>query len=169
MSVVAIRKYEDGVIEIASDSVSISDNLKQPSKKIFRLAPNFVVGSVGYTHVKLLFQRFFEEKKKVPNATVSSLVDYMTEFRIWYKNKGYPVERLEDTTFMFVIYDKMFSATDTSVSEIEEYWAIGSGGEVALGALSYGATAKTAVTIAIDLISTCGGEPNVFQIYNCKP
>ena len=46
----------------------------------------------------------------------------------------------------------------------EEFWAVGSGSEVCIGAMSRGATAEEAVACAIRFASGCGGEIQIEKL-----
>jgi ATP-dependent protease HslVU (ClpYQ) peptidase subunit len=141
---VTIVAYRSGVM--ASDSATSSDCLNLASmRKITRTPNGTLVGAAGsayYIHMFLEWaEKGFNPKKKPPAP------DDFTGFIV------HPDERA-----FFIESDLVFYPVSAP------FFSLGSGADVALGAMAAGATAIKAVQIAIDYCHACKGPIQVFHL-----
>ena len=101
MSVVAV-KIENGVIEIAADSIAVSGDTKIPTddfSKIFEVN-DMIIGGVGAAQENSLMHLFASVHKPYPTAGELEILDFMVEFMNW-KTETTGIPGLEN---FYIIY-----------------------------------------------------------------
>lgn len=88
----------------------------------------------------------------------------------WYGKKGKPPAVLADSEFTCLVLDEdglwEFDNYCRAEPITEEFYAIGSGAKVALGAMHHGASAREAVEIAKLVDPYTGGEVKTMELVN---
>ena len=161
MSVIAARKYEDGHIEIGADTQTFLAGRIDYVNKLYQFSKDFVFGTSGYHWISTAFRAFLEQRLEgVIEPNDLAIFNLMVDFRKYLEETDHSnnSEKSTEQWFIFVIENKLFYVLDTSICEINDYVAIGSGGELATGAMAMGATPYEAVEIACKLNKDCGGE-----------
>lgn len=167
MSIVAVRKYPK-YIEFASDTqttwgdnkhAKAEHNDKQVSSygKVFEVN-GMTIGCAGsVTHISLL--QIFAKTHKPKIAEREAILEWLVEFKEW-TNKKCSVPHNDIRVHAVMAYEgKVFSFYDfLLVEEVEEFWAVGSGMFLSIGAMEIGATAESAVKAATKYDLYCGGK-----------
>lgn len=154
MSVVCCR-LTDSHIEIACDSIMVQgitqDKCRDNYSKLAQVN-QLVIGSVGIAAESGLMYVFAEtHKPSTPNE--SSILNFVTEFCEWKKNKTGEF-KLEN--HYLIIYDKkVFCIENFFIKEIITYEAIGAGRDYALAALYLGNNVEQALNVACELCIYC--------------
>lgn len=161
MSVVAV-KVTNKKITIGADSI-IAFGWTQEKDKLAKLEEvnGMIIGSVGTAQEGALF-RVFCRTRKPRAADVESIVDFMSDFQDWLKNK------IDDSTvengYILVFDKKVFNIEGFYVKEITDYTAIGAGMDFALAALYLGNSVKDSIKAACHLSVYCEEPINMFEI-----
>lgn len=152
MTVIA---FKDG--EMVSDSqVTDEDgNFTLDSEKIFMLPSGGILGTAGDDDIRNLYELVEHVTKKEEFPTKDDLSDTRCSF--------FGLLALPDCTLWYIdIHMVSYDNTDEWNAQIgqinEDHYAIGSGGQIALGAMDVGATAQEAVNAAIERNAYCGGD-----------
>lgn len=161
MSVVAV-KVTNKKITIGADSI-IAFGWTQEKDKLAKLEEvnGMIIGSVGMAQEGALF-RVFCRTRKPRAADVESIVDFMSDFQDWLKNK------IDDSTvengYILVFDKKVFNIEGFYVKEITDYTAIGAGMDFALAALYLGNSVKDSIKAACHLSVYCEEPINIFEV-----
>jgi len=134
---VTIVCYKNGVI--CSDSGILKGNIKSgTASKIIKTKSGWLVGAAGDL---CAIQKFFKWAKKEPRIRTHQ--DYLKSFSgLIIKPSGKVIE------FYYDGYCRVDS----------DFVAMGSGAEIAIGAMAFGASARQAVECTIEYHNECGGE-----------
>jgi ATP-dependent HslUV protease subunit HslV len=138
--------YRDGVL--ASDSAVYAGGTKVHSmKKVWKIRGH-LVGLAGNVNAINAFKKWFED---------GAMLDF------------YPITKKQSLAALVVTPEgKVFSYEDADPHAIEiedgEYVAVGSGSDVALGALHAGATAPDAIKAAIAHSSKTDGKIQIIKL-----
>lgn len=147
MSVIAARVFPDK-IEMSSDSVIIKDDLKLNFDKMREFKDNLIIGGCGDAdELSLMF--IFAEKHTPSDASVSSIMDFMSAF-LSYKEDKLGVSHI-DNEYLIAYKNKLFIVDGMFVSEVYAYTAIGAGSKFAITALYLGMSTQAAVDTACNL------------------
>lgn len=128
---------------VASDTRCSSDNAMVSVNKIRRVGRS-IIGAAGDWSDVLKFWDMIERKKKKDTGL----------------NENSELEAIELHPSGIFLYD----ATGVRYSVKDEFFAIGSGGPYAMGAMAMGATPEEAVAIASRFDPSTGGEVEVMQL-----
>lgn len=139
--------------------------------------PNFVVGSAGPTMTDTLLNtlRGCKEPFMKMNTIQDAFAFYKALFELWSELE---LDTSKEVEILVATKSKIFLITEGSVDEIEESICIGSGQELALGALNalirtsddydLGMSTKEIVELAIDATSEsslyCGKGMDVYEL-----
>jgi ATP-dependent protease HslVU (ClpYQ) peptidase subunit len=161
MSVVAV-KVTDEKITIGADSI-IAYGWTQEKDKLAKLEEvnNMVIGSVGMAQEGALF-RVFCRTRKPREATDEAIVDFMSEFQDWLKDKTGETEI--QNGYILVFNKKVFNIEGFYVKEVVDYSAIGAGMDFALSALYLGNSVKESIKAACHLSVYCEKPINIIKI-----
>jgi len=153
MSVVAV-KISDNFVCLSADTMSTYGNAKNKCSKIIVFDGSFSVGAVGLAKELGLF-RVFMQNYKLDSFDEKSILEMMSKFISWQTEKM--SEYSLDGTFLFCSEKekKVFCFDGFYIKEIKDFYAIGSGGDVAKAALHLGKLAEEAVELACDLTVYC--------------
>ena len=155
MSVVACKILPDGY-EIASDSISVRawTQSKGENTKFSKLFEenDLVIGSVGYAEESSMLQIYCRTRKPTA-ATESALLEFMSEFSGWKKDKV--GKSGLDNAYLVGFREKVFSINGWFIQEVIKYEAIGAGMDYALAALYLERSAFDAVKVACELSIFC--------------
>jgi ATP-dependent protease HslVU (ClpYQ) peptidase subunit len=173
MTVIAC-KVSKGFIEIASDSQTTWGQNKYPTRdksdkhisangKVFSVN-GITVGCAGNCAHIGLFQNFC--KTHSPKEMSSdSIIDWIIEFKDWVNDKT-KIAFDEISLHGIIVKDgKAFTFFDHLESyEIKDFFAVGSGMFLAIGAMDSGADVTQAVKTAMKYDLFCGGTVNYLKI-----
>lgn len=161
MSVVAV-KVTNKKITIGADSI-IAYGWTQEKDKLAKLEEvnGMIIGSVGIAQEGALF-RVFCRTRKPRSADVESIVDFMSDFQDWLKNKT--DESNIENTYILVFDKKVFNIEGFYVKEVTDYTAIGAGMDFALSALYLGNSVKDSIKAACHLSVYCEEPINIFEV-----
>lgn len=120
---------------LAADRQATYGEMKNVTTKVFRFDNRLMAGAGEHTGVHAIINWLTGDMKaeKYPKNVRAS---------VWVVVKGGPTLRFEDSPYPVTIEDL--------------FWADGTGGCVALGALAMGATARKAVELAAQHCTGCG-------------
>jgi ATP-dependent protease HslVU (ClpYQ) peptidase subunit len=170
MSVVVCKIQEGSGYEIASDSISVrgitqtkGDNTK--FAKLFE-ENDLVVGGVGLSKEIALLQ-IFSKTHKPYEASESAILDFISEFSSWKKEKT--GEAGIENQYLIGFEGSVFYIAGWLVRDVKTYEAIGAGMDYALTALYLGKSCKEAVEVAIELSIFCEGPVNLIVKSNEGP
>jgi ATP-dependent protease HslVU (ClpYQ) peptidase subunit len=161
MSVVAV-KVTNKKITIGADSI-IAFGWTQEKDKLAKLEEvnGMIIGSVGVAQEGALF-RVFCRTRKPRAADVESIVDFMSDFQDWLKNK------IDDSTiengYILVFDKKVFNIEGFYVKEVTDYTAIGAGADFSLASLYLGNSVKDSIKAACHLSVYCEEPINIFEV-----
>ena len=148
MSLVVAIRDKDRIVLGADKQTSVSDFKDHSSTKIWPVEelPGALMGSVGTARASQIIQYTNVIDKNLINGEISTdfiICSLAPTIAAGLKANGIVVESSETSTcemmpnaFIFAYQDKAWMIwNDLSVTEIEDYLAIGSGSDVARGAL----------------------------------
>lgn len=163
MSIICAVK-KDGIVAISSDtqsnlgSLKVSSNYIKNSEKLFSVNES-IIGIAGWSAVSDLFEHLISKKPKMFN--LENRMDIYSTFKKLHKklvddyyieiNEGedQPVESSQLEALIINKHGLFEIGSYREVNEYNRYWAIGSGQELALGAMySLYETEMTADSIA---------------------
>lgn len=164
MTVIAYKETEDG-FTLASDSqgstlsgfkeeVGDGDQLYEDSNKIFDVN-DVIAGVAGSADVARLFNLFCKTHKP-KGSTENDMVDFLVEFKKYLKDIDKDIDM--NIQAIIVYENTSYRVWQFEVQEINDYSAVGSGMDLALGALHFGHSAEAAVEAAKKHNLYCGGE-----------
>ena len=169
MSVIALREYSDN-IQIAADGRGTGQGriITDTANKILEI-DEWVLGICGWGDIVQLFKiELTKEKQYKPITSLQSYVDFIYDF-YRQKNLSLAVDEVYVSTFLInKKTEKIYKSIGVECFEIDGYDAIGSGQEIALGALAAGATPHRAVEIACEYLPDCGGKIQQIRIEGKK-
>jgi len=162
MSVVAI-KVTDKKITIGADSILVSHGTTQEKDKFAKLnkVNDIIIGDVGDAQEGGLFLMFCKTRKP-REASVEALIEFMSEFQEWMKNKT--DESKLRNEYVLVLEKKAFLVEGFFVKEITDYTAIGAGMDFSLAALYLGNSVKESVKAACHLSVYCEEPINIMEV-----
>jgi ATP-dependent protease HslVU (ClpYQ) peptidase subunit len=162
MSVVAV-KVTDKKITIGADSI-LAYGWTQEKNKLAKIEKvnGMIIGSVGIAQEGALL-RMYCKTRKPRAANCEAMVDFISEFHDWLKNKTGDTELQND--YIIVYKKKVFSLNNGYyVKEVNDYDAIGAGMDFALSALYLGKSCKDAIKAACHLSVYCEEPINMFKV-----
>ena len=162
MSVVAI-KVTDKKITIGADSILVSHGTTQEKDKFAKLnrVNDIIIGDVGDAQEGGLFLMFCKTRKP-REASVEALIEFMSEFQEWMKNKT--DESKLRNEYVLVLEKKAFLVEGFFVKEITDYTAIGAGMDFSLAALYLGNSVKESIKAACHLSVYCEEPINIMEV-----
>ena len=162
MSVVAI-KVTDKKITIGADSILVSHGTTKEKDKFAKLnkVNDIIIGDVGDAQEGGLFLMFCKTRKP-REASVEALIEFMSEFQEWMKNKT--DESKLRNEYVLVLEKKAFLVEGFFVKEITDYTAIGAGMDFSLAALYLGNSVKESIKAACHLSVYCEEPINIMEV-----
>mgnify|MGYP003979683799 FL=1 len=184
--IVAIRKNNQ-VVMAADTLTSFGDTERMPSEnantsKIGRIG-NSLIGGAGWAVYDDILNDYLSTRAAPDLTTASSIFTFFLEFwKALHENYTFVNDNATnactpfgdlDSTFLIANEGGIFTvASGLGVTPLEQYYAIGSGGEYAIGVLYtlYSRTddiesiATDAVQAAIAMNLQCGGKPETLRL-----
>lgn len=160
MSVVVVMKTDDEHILVADSAMSTPSfvNIKA-GVKIHRIGEDVILGFCGNPEVLTMFKAHVQENPigAVETFDESRAYAYMSDFYDYIGTKGFSVmgESAENFEVAIITPWRILVIERYFVQEVENYFAIGSGDEVAKSALHLGKSAEEAATVACELTPWC--------------
>lgn len=165
MSIVAV-KVENGLIQIASDSIVVRHSTQDKSSNNFsklNKINSLILGSTGSAEEISLF-RVFCSTRRPEQTSEMGIISFLSEFATW---KG---DRTGDAFIqgehIIIVDNKVFAIEGFFVEEITNFTAIGAGMDYALTALHLGHNVEKAVEVACELSVYCELPVKMYQV--CK-
>jgi ATP-dependent protease HslVU (ClpYQ) peptidase subunit len=163
MSVVACKVLGSGY-EIAADSITVRGHVQTKGdntamSKLFEVN-GLVIGGVGIAEEISIF-RLFAGTHKPERATEGALLEYLSEFSNWKKNKTGDGDL--DASYLIGISGQVFVIENWLVEKVTTYEAIGAGFSFALTAMHLGHSAEEAVGVATELSIYCEAPIQVIR------
>lgn len=161
MSVVAV-KVTDKKITIGADSILVS-GWTQEKDKLAKLneTNGMVIGDVGDAQEGALFLMYCKTRKP-REASSDAIVEFMSDFQDWLKNKIDEVKL--GNQYILVFEKKAFMIEGFFVKEVTDYTAIGAGMDYALSALYLGNSVKDSIKAACHLSIYCEEPINIISV-----
>ena len=162
MSVVAV-KVTNEKITIGADSILVSHGTTQEKDKFAKLnkVNDIIIGDVGDAQEGGLFFMFCRTRKP-REASVEAIIEFMSEFQDWMKNKT--DESKLRNEYILVLEKKAFLVEGFFVKEIIDYTAIGAGMDFSLAALYLGNSVKESIKAACHLSVYCEEPINIMEV-----
>lgn len=162
MSVVAV-KVTNEKITIGADSILVSHGTTQEKDKFAKLnkVNDIIIGDVGDAQEGGLFLMFCRTRKP-REASVEAIIEFMSEFQDWMKNKT--DESNLRNEYILVLEKKAFLVEGFFVKEIIDYTAIGAGMDFSLAALYLGNSVKESIKAACHLSVYCEEPINIMEV-----
>lgn len=162
MSVVAV-KVTNEKITIGADSILVSHGTTQEKDKFAKLnkVNDIIIGDVGDAQEGGLFLMFCRTRKP-REASVEAIIEFMSEFQDWMKNKT--DESNLRNEYILVLEKKAFLVEGFFVKEITDYTAIGAGMDFSLAALYLGNSVKESIKAACHLSVYCEEPINIMEV-----
>jgi len=137
--------YKDGIVARDSRSTDPSGFIVSDKKEKMRIRDGIIFFCTGYTsHIEKLIAVYFgEEPNSSESIDASALV-------------------IDGDSFYVIGADE--NGIFKNTCEKNEMYAGGSGGDIAMGAMEMGASARAAVKIAMRRDSKTGGKIKVFKV-----
>jgi ATP-dependent protease HslVU (ClpYQ) peptidase subunit len=147
MSVVVAQVTPEEV-RIAADSQVTRGSVKEsvPHSKIFQ-AGDAIIGSVGYAEEIGLF-RVYLHTNHLKEPSEDAMIDHLASFQSWASKRIDNKQYTLNNSYLYAYKGVVFYINGFYIRHIDTYTAIGSGGEVAMGALCVGASVRGAVEAA---------------------
>lgn len=150
MSVIAARKYNDGIV-MAADSITLFGQTKDTENlriKLKKFTPNFMVGAAGTSRETGMFYNYLDTHK-LSAPTEAAVLNLMVEFIEFAKK--FDQKFWTENEYLIAYKDALFYTCDLDVIEVKEYAAVGCGSDYALTALHLGKGPFDAVKAACEL------------------
>lgn len=162
MSVVAVKIKKNKIV-IGADSILVSKGTTQEKDKLAKLnkVNDMIIGDVGDAQEGALFLIYCKTRKP-REASVDALVEFMSEFQDWLKDKV--GESKLNNEYVIILEGKAFLMEGFFIKEITDYTAIGAGMDFALSALYLGNSVKESIKAACHLSVYCEEPINIFEI-----
>jgi ATP-dependent protease HslVU (ClpYQ) peptidase subunit len=162
MSVVAV-KVTNEKITIGADSILVSHGTTQEKDKFAKLnkVNDIIIGDVGDAQEGGLFLMFCRTRKP-REASVEAIIEFMSEFQDWMKNKT--DESKLRNEYILVLEKKAFLVEGFFVKQIIDYTAIGAGMDFSLAALYLGNSVKESIKAACHLSVYCEEPINIMEV-----
>lgn len=128
--------YKNGIL--AADTQETVGDVPRRCTKLYKIGSD-IIATAGESYTGMIFVDWWEkgqDKETIPDFTNLDADTEDFECLVWTKGKLFSVNRL-------------FHMIEINLDD-HPYYAIGSGSDVALGALATGASAKRAVEIACE-------------------
>ena len=150
MSVIAAR-IKDGVIDIASDSILVKDDLKRNNFKKVLQTSRMIVGGCGSAEELSLFFDYAKDHQ-IEAATTQGVRDFLFEFS---HTKGVITgdSKIENAYIIAIkkpYGNYLFEVDGMFVTEVTSYTAIGQGESYALAALYLNHSVEEAIEVAAE-------------------
>ena len=161
MSVVAVKVKKEKII-IGADSILVS-GWTQEKDKLAKLneVNGMVIGDVGDAQEGALFLMYCNTRKP-KEASVSALVEFMSEFQDWMVKKIGDVKL--NNQYVIILDGKAFMMEGFFIKEVTDYTAIGAGMDFALSALYLGNSVEDSIKAACHLSVYCEAPVNIIEI-----
>lgn len=155
LSVVVTRVEKDAII-IGTDSALVFDDLVviAPHGKKLSVGDDYLVAVVGSAQQASLFEQFCHYNRPTGNTSYD-MTDFYHEYVTTLNDKNYNYDAEDVFHAHYVWENKAWFIEGYTGYEIEDYNAVGSGSQVALGALGAGADVEEALRLACIHISSC--------------
>ena len=162
MSVVAVKVTKEKII-IGADSILVSHGTTQEKDKLAKLneVNNMIIGDVGDAQEGALFLIYCKTRKP-REASVDALVEFMSEFQDWLKDKT--GETKLNNEYAIIVDRKAFLMEGFFIKEITDYTAIGAGMDFALSALYLGNSVEESIKAACHLSVYCEDPINIIEV-----
>ena len=162
MSVVAV-KVTDKKIIIGADSI-LAYGWTQEKNKLAKIdeVNGMIIGSVGSAQEGALI-RMYAKTRTPRSADCESIVNFLSEFHGWMKEKVGGDAELEND-HIIVFKKKAFSTNGYYVKEVFDYDAIGAGRDFALSALYLDKSCKESIKAACHLSVYCEEPINMYKV-----
>ena len=185
---IALAVEKNGELIVASDTLTSFGHTKVPpvlhaAKKVRRIGASFLAAT-GWGLYENILDDVLTRRKNLRLGTREQIFDFF--LRLWgdlHKRYSFVDDQIDekesgpfgnlDSTFIVAGRTGIFYVgPDMSVTEVQHYFAIGSGAQFALGALHalHGTKldaetiARRAVEAAIDFDTYCGGEVQIKRV-----
>lgn len=168
MSIIVAKRINNKTIEIGCDTqITTGWYMKEDwgdrgFSKIEKF-DNVTIGAVGDAR-SIRYLTMFCETNKIKNATEREIVRFFYSYEKWIKENTTTLFQIEGCSFILVMENKILTFNNFLVSEIKDFYAIGSGKKWALPALELGASTEKAIEIACKYDLFCSGEAKIFKI-----
>lgn len=154
MTVCAVRIHADKIV-LAADSIIITAGYLQEKKdgvKLWASPLRMLIATSGSVQ-EAAIMRMFTATHVPESATEHGILNFLTEFATWQKEKtnDWGVKN----HYIFVYDGKVHTSHGLCVQEVKEFAAIGAGFDLALTALYLGKDAYEACDIACELSPYC--------------
>lgn len=168
MSVVVVSRGESENV-IVADSALSSHNLTttNSSIKVFDVTPDVYVGFAGNPEMVTIF-KVFTNKNTFPHAiglTEETLSSYLFSFYAEAARRGFDISDSDPESLLrtnlsagVITPYTIFSIEGYFIQEVPDYYAVGSGEDIAMTAMALGQSPVDAVRIACQLNPWCS-EP----------
>jgi len=162
MTVIAAR-IRNGLVEISADSNGVAGGTTIPrvDSKLIQFGDNIIVGFTSSYRMGQILRHHVTFPPPSSNVGEWLVEGFIPTFRAALAEHGWMKKDSErEEGGVFLIAHPWGIATiedDFQVGEHRDYYAVGSGRDVALGALHQGATAQQACMAARDHCTTVGG------------
>lgn len=165
MSVVAVKEYKDKIVLGCDSQITNGDNKfggdQVSVSKIFS-HNGMSIGGVGYVKDVGLMQSF-SKNHKPKSCNIDAVLEFMVEFVDWCKKKDSRYQI--NCNLIIVMNNKMFRVNGGfNVSIIKDFWAIGSGAFLALGALELDVDVRSAIKIATKYDLYCSQPVKIIEV-----
>ena len=161
MSVVAVKVTKDK-ITVGADSIIVY-GYTQEKDKLAKLneVNGMIIGDVGDAQEGALFLLYCKTRKP-REASTDALVEFMSEFQDWMRDKIDEVKL--NNQYVIVFGGKAFMMEGFFIKEITDYTAIGAGMDFALAALYLGNSVKESIKAACHLSVYCEEPVNIIEV-----
>lgn len=138
--------YRDGVM--AGDSALSSDGVRTGRiKKVYRLKDGRLYGATGLGSEIEAVRRWLEAGQPQDDQSKPILSEGFAALHVSAKD-------------LVREFDRFLNSATVKA----DFYAIGWGHQVALGAMAHGATAQEAIEICLDLVDGCGGPVEIEKL-----
>lgn len=170
MTVVVVKNFKDKIV-IGADSQhsqwsGFKHNHDAPDNaKIWEVTPGWYIGVTGSVEDGMLFREFCGTHHP-KNPTKSSIMDFYAEFVDWSRDKTKGTVTV-DSAYLMIYEKKIFCIYGFCVYIVEDFYAIGSGQEIATGVLEVydkSDCVKKAVLAACKYNAYCSEPMRIYEI-----
>jgi hypothetical protein len=161
MSVVAVKVTKNKIV-IGADSILVS-GWTQEKDKLAKLnqVNGMVIGDCGDAQEGGLFLIYCKTRKP-REASVEGMVEFMSEFQDWYRNKTDETKLINQ--YIIVFEGKAFVMEGFWCKEVTDYTSIGAGADFSLSALYLGNSVEEAIKAACHLSVYCEEPINLITV-----
>jgi len=171
MSVVAVKKYKNRIVLGCDSQISTNggnkllvDDKNIEFCKIIK-TNGLIIGLVGIP-TDMSYMRMYAKTHKPKSTREEDMLEWFVEYVEWCrkKDKDYSPSK---SRFIAIYRKEVYMIDgDFEIRKIKDYYAMGSGGFLALGALFYDKTIKQAIRVAKEFDLYCGGETKIITRKN---